>query len=73
MVFLFTSLVTKAAELVPVLFQTIEKIKLNDVISVLIAIDEFYNILPDPELYARGMEWPHFKSALIGPSAMFRQ
>ena len=45
----------KAAELVPVLFQIIEQIELNDVIAVLVAIDEFYIILPDPELYARGL------------------
>ena len=51
-VFLFTFLV-KAAELVPVLFQIIEQIELNDVIAVLVAIDEFYIILPDPELYAK--------------------
>ena len=53
-VFLFTFLV-KAAELVPDLFQTIEKIELNDVIAVMGAIDDFYIILPDPELYARGL------------------
>jgi hypothetical protein len=29
-------------------------LKINDVISVMAAIDEFYIILPDPELYARG-------------------
>ena len=29
--------------------------KLNDVIAVLVAIDEFYIILPDPELYTRGL------------------
>ena len=53
-VFLFTFLV-KAAELVPVLFQTIEQIELSNVIAVLGAIDDFYIILPDPELYARGL------------------
>ena len=53
-VFLFTFLV-KATELVPVIFQIIEQIELNDVIAVLVAIDEFYIILPDPELYARGL------------------
>ena len=37
-IFLFTFLV-KAADLVLVLFQTIEQIKLNDVIAVLVAID----------------------------------
>jgi hypothetical protein len=53
-VFLFTFSV-KAAELVPVLFQIIEQIELNDVIAVLVAIDEFDIILPDLELYARGL------------------
>ena len=53
-VFLFTFLV-KAAELVPVLFQTIERIELNDVIVVMGAIDDFYIILPDPDLCARGL------------------
>ena len=53
-VFLYTFLV-KAAELVPVLCQTIEQLELNDVISVMGAIDDFYIILPDPELYARGL------------------
>ena len=47
-VFLFTFLVN-AVELVPVLFQTIEQIKFMG------AIDDFYIILPDPELYARGL------------------
>ena len=53
-VFLFTFLV-KASELVPVLFQIVEQIELNDVIAVMAAIDEFCIILPDPELYARGL------------------
>ena len=53
-VFLFTFLV-KVSELVPVLFQIVEQIELNDVIAVMEAIDEFYIILPDPELYARGL------------------
>jgi hypothetical protein len=52
---LFTFLV-KASELVPVLFQIVEQIELNDVIAVMAAIDIFYIILPDPELYARGLE-----------------
>ena len=54
-VFLYTFLV-KAAELVPVLSQTIEQLELNDVIAVMAAIEDFYIILPDPELYARGLE-----------------
>ena len=41
--------------MVPVLFQTIEQLELNDVIAVMGAIDDFYIILPDPELYARGL------------------
>ena len=45
----------KASELVPVLFQIVEQIELNNVIAVMEAIDEFYIILPDPELYARGL------------------
>jgi hypothetical protein len=45
----------KAAELVPVLFQIIEQIEINDVIAVMAAIDEFYITLPDPTLYARGL------------------
>ena len=53
-VFLYTFLV-KAAEFVPVLFQIIEQIEINDVIAVMAAIDEFYIVLPDPELYARGL------------------
>ena len=55
MLYFFTFLV-KAAELVPVLFQTIEQIELNDVIAVMGAIDDFYIILPDPELYARDLQ-----------------
>jgi hypothetical protein len=51
-VFLFTFIV-KASELVPVLFQIIEQIEINDVIAVMAAIDEFYITLPDSELYAR--------------------
>ena len=51
-VFLFTFLV-KASELVPVLFQIIEQIEINDVIAVMVAINEFYIILPDSELYPR--------------------
>ena len=39
-VFLYTFLV-KAAELVPLLFQTIEQLKFNDVIAVMGAIDDF--------------------------------
>jgi hypothetical protein len=53
-VFLLTFLV-KASELVPVLFQIVEQIKLNDVIAVMAAIEEFYIILPDPELNGRGL------------------
>jgi hypothetical protein len=53
-VFLFTFRV-KALKLAPALFQIIEQIEINDVIAVMAATDEFYIILPDPELYARGL------------------
>jgi hypothetical protein len=53
-VYLF-SFLFKAAENVPVLYQTIQQIALNDVTAVIKAIDEFYIVLPDPEIYSRGL------------------
>ena len=53
-VYLFSFLV-KAAERVPVLYQTIQQIELNNVTAVIQAIDEFYIVLPDPEIYSRGL------------------
>ena len=41
--------------MVPVLYQTAQQIALNDVTSVIQAIDEFYIVLPDPEIYSRGL------------------
>ena len=52
-VYLFSFLI-KAAETVPVLYQTVQQIDLNDVTAVIKAIDEFYIVLPDPEIYSRG-------------------
>jgi hypothetical protein len=54
-VYLFSFLI-KASELVPVLYQTIQQIELNNVAAVLQAIDKFYVVLPDPELYSRGLK-----------------
>ena len=53
-VYLFSFLI-KAAEMVPVLYQTVQQIALNDVTAVIKAIDEFYIVLPDPEIYSRGL------------------
>ena len=53
-VYLFTFLV-KAVDFVPVLYQMIKQIESNDVVSVLLAIDEFYIVIPDPELYSPGL------------------
>ena len=41
--------------MVPVLYQTAQQIALNDVTAVIQAIDEFYIVLPDPEIYSRGL------------------
>jgi hypothetical protein len=54
-VYLFLVLI-KASELVPVLYQRIQQIELNNVAAVLQAIDKFYVVLPDPELYSRGLK-----------------
>ena len=54
-VYLFSFLI-KASEFVPVLYQTIQQIELNNVTAVIQAIDEFYIVLPDPELYSRGLK-----------------
>ena len=51
-VYLFSFLIN-AAELVPVLYQTVQQIALNDVTAVIKAINEFYIVLPDPEIYSR--------------------
>jgi hypothetical protein len=40
---------------VPVLYQTIQQIELNNVTAVIQVIDEFYIVLPDPEIYSRGL------------------
>ena len=53
-VYLFSFLI-KAAEMVPTLYQTAQQIELNDVTAVIQAIDEFYIVLPDPEIYSRGL------------------
>jgi len=46
----------KATEFfVPVLYQLIQQIELNDVRSVLLAIDKFHVIIPDTEQYAPGL------------------
>jgi hypothetical protein len=45
----------KVAELVPVLYQTIQKIELNNVTAVIQAIDKFCIVFPDPEIYSRGL------------------
>jgi hypothetical protein len=66
-VFLFTFLV-RASELVPVLFQIIEQIEINDVIAVMAAIDEFYIILQDPELYSRESGYHSSRCSLDYPS-----
>ena len=39
--------------MVPILYQTILQIELNNVTAVLQAIDEFHIVLPDPEIYSR--------------------
>jgi hypothetical protein len=49
------SLLIKAAEMVPVLYQTIQQMELNNVTAVIQAIDEFYIVLADPEIYSRGL------------------
>ena len=41
--------------MVPVLYQTVQQIALNDVTAVIKAIDEFYIVLSDPEIYSRGL------------------
>ena len=53
-VYLFSFLI-KAAEMVPVPYQNIQQIQLNNVTAVTQAIDEFYIVLPDPEIYSRGL------------------
>ena len=53
-VYLFSFLI-KAAEMVPALYQNIQQIELNNVTAVIQAIDEFYIVLPDPEIYSRGL------------------
>ena len=53
-VYLFSFLV-KAAERVPALYQTIQQIELNNVTSVIQAIDEFYIVLPVSEIYSKGL------------------
>jgi hypothetical protein len=42
--------------LVPVLYQTIQQIELNNVTAVIQVIVEFYIVLPDPEIYLRGLK-----------------
>jgi hypothetical protein len=51
-VYLFSFLI-KAAEMMPVPYQTIKQIEFNNVTAMLQAIDEFYIVLPDPEIYSR--------------------
>ena len=41
--------------MVPVLYQTMQQIELNNVTAVIQAIDEFYIVLPDLEIYSRGL------------------
>ena len=41
--------------MVPVLYQTVQQIEHNNVTAVIQAIDEFYIVLPDPEIYSRGL------------------
>jgi hypothetical protein len=53
-VHLFSFLI-KAVEMVPVLYQSIQQIELNNVTAVIQAIDEFYIVLPDPVIYSRGL------------------
>ena len=53
-VYLFSFLI-KAAEMAPVLYQNIQQFELNNVTAVIQAIDEFYIVLPDPEIYSRGL------------------
>jgi hypothetical protein len=53
-VYLFSFFI-KVAEMVPVLYQTIQQIELNNVTAVIQDIDEFYIVLPDPEIYLRGL------------------
>ena len=49
-VYLFSFLI-KAAEMVSVFYQNIQQIELNNATAVIQAIDEFYIVLPDPEIY----------------------
>jgi hypothetical protein len=47
------SFLLKVAELVLVLYQTTQQIELNNVTAVIQAIDEFYIVFSDPEIYSR--------------------
>ena len=62
---------------VPVLYQLIQQIELNDVRSVLLAIDKFHVIIPDTEQYAPGLSaisphvdvyWHKIRSQPITPA-----
>jgi hypothetical protein len=51
-VYLFIFLI-KAAEMVPLLYQTTQQIELNNVTTVIQAINKFYIVLLDHEIYSR--------------------
>ena len=62
---------------VPVLYQLIQQIELNDVRSDLLAIDKFHVIIPDTEQYAPGLSaisphmdvhWHKIRSQPITPA-----
>ena len=52
---LFIFSLLRQRNFVPVLYQLIQQIELNDVTSVLLAIDKFHVIIPDTELYDPGL------------------
>ena len=56
MLYIHSFFLVKATEFfVPVLYQLIQQIELNDVRSALLAIDRFHVIIPDTKQYAPGL------------------